>query len=63
MAIADSPIALNTIDPHLKSVQDFREAYRIGMTSGKGTQHAVVLQMAGRQPSVGNIRQARCTYS
>ena len=32
MAIADSPIAFNTIDPHLKSVQDFREADRIGMT-------------------------------
>jgi NitT/TauT family transport system substrate-binding protein len=46
MAIGDSPITFNTVDPHLKSVQDFREADRIGMTAGKGTEHAVVLQMA-----------------
>ena len=46
MGIADSPIAFNTIDPHLKSVKDFRETDRIGMTAGRGTQHAMVLQMA-----------------
>jgi NitT/TauT family transport system substrate-binding protein len=46
MAIADSPIAFNTIAPHIKSLTDFRDSDRIAMTSGKGTQHAVILQMA-----------------
>jgi NitT/TauT family transport system substrate-binding protein len=46
MAIADSPIYFNTNDPRIKSVKDFRETDRIAMTAGKGTQHAVILQMA-----------------
>ena len=46
MAIADSPIYFNTIDPRIRSVKDFGEADRIAMTAGKGTQHALVLQMA-----------------
>jgi NitT/TauT family transport system substrate-binding protein len=46
MAIADSPIYFNTIDPRIKSVKDFQETDRIAMTAGKGTQHAVILQMA-----------------
>jgi NitT/TauT family transport system substrate-binding protein len=46
MAIADSPIYFNTIDPRIKSVKDFEETDRIAMTAGKGTQHAVILQMA-----------------
>jgi NitT/TauT family transport system substrate-binding protein len=46
MAIADSPIYFNTTDPRIKSVQDFQDTDRIAMTAGKGTQHAVILQMA-----------------
>ena len=46
MAIADTPIYFNTIDPRIKSVRDFGESDRIAMTAGRGTQHAIVLQMA-----------------
>jgi NitT/TauT family transport system substrate-binding protein len=46
MAIADSPIYFNTTDPRIKSVKDFQDTDRIAMTAGKGTQHAVILQMA-----------------
>ena len=46
MAIADSPILFNTIDPRIQTIKDFGENDRIAMTAGKGTQHAVVLQMA-----------------
>ena len=46
MAIADSPIYYNTVDPRIRSVKDFEETDRIAMTAGKGTQHAVILQMA-----------------
>ncbi len=46
MAIADSPIYFNTTDERIKSITDFGENDRIAMTAGKGTQHAVVLQMA-----------------
>jgi NitT/TauT family transport system substrate-binding protein len=46
MAIADSPIYFNTTDTRITSVKDFGENDRIAMTAGKGTQHAVVLQMA-----------------
>ena len=46
MAIADSPIYFNTTDPRIKSVKDFQETDRIAMTAGRGTQHAVILQMA-----------------
>ncbi len=49
MAIADTPIYFNTIDPRIKSVRDFVETDRIAMTAGKGTQHALVLQMAAAQ--------------
>jgi NitT/TauT family transport system substrate-binding protein len=46
MAIADSPIYFNTTDPRIRSVKDFQDTDRIAMTAGKGTQHAVILQMA-----------------
>lgn len=46
MAIADSPIYFNTTDARIQSLKDFGENDRIAMTAGKGTQHAVVLQMA-----------------
>ena len=46
MAIADSPIYFNTTESRIQSVKDFGENDRIAMTAGKGTQHAVVLQMA-----------------
>lgn len=46
MAIADTPIYFNSIEPRLKSIADIGPADRIAMTAGKGTQHAVVLQMA-----------------
>ena len=46
MAIADSPIYFNTTDPRIQSVKDFQETDRIAMTAGRGTQHAVILQMA-----------------
>jgi NitT/TauT family transport system substrate-binding protein len=46
MAIADSPIYFNTTEARIQSVKDFRDTDRIAMTAGKGTQHAVVLQMA-----------------
>lgn len=49
MAIADTPIYFNTIDPKIKSVRDFGDADRIAMTAGKGTQHALVLEMAAAQ--------------
>lgn len=46
MAIADTPIYFNTIEPRLKTIADIGPNDRIAMTAGKGTQHAVVLQMA-----------------
>lgn len=49
MAIADSPIYFNTTDARITSVKDFGETDRIAMTAGKGTQHAVVLQMAAAE--------------
>jgi NitT/TauT family transport system substrate-binding protein len=49
MAIADTPIYFNTIDPRIHSVRDFNDRDRIAMTAGKGTQHALVLQMAAAQ--------------
>jgi NitT/TauT family transport system substrate-binding protein len=49
MAISDTPIYFNTLDDRIKSVGDLRPGDRIGMTAGKGTQHALVLQMAAAQ--------------
>lgn len=46
MAIADTPIYFNSIDPRIKSIKDLTPDDRIAMTAGKGTQHALVLQMA-----------------
>lgn len=46
MAIADSPIYFNTTEARIKSVKDFQDSDRIAMTAGRGTQHAVILQMA-----------------
>lgn len=48
MAIADTPIYFNTVDPKIKSIKDYAPADKIGMTAGR-TQHAVVLQMAAAQ--------------
>ncbi|MFG1360380.1 ABC transporter substrate-binding protein [Xanthobacter pseudotagetidis] len=49
MAIADTPIYFNSIDPRVKSIKDLTPDDRIAMTAGKGTQHALVLQMAAAQ--------------
>lgn len=49
MAIADTPIYFNSIDPRIKSIRDLTPDDRIAMTAGKGTQHALVLQMAAAQ--------------
>jgi len=46
MAICDSPIYFNTVDPRIKSIRDFVETDRIAMAAGKGTQHALVFEMA-----------------
>jgi NitT/TauT family transport system substrate-binding protein len=46
VAIADSPIYFNTIDPRIKSIEDFTSEDRIAMTAGRGTIHAIILQMA-----------------
>jgi NitT/TauT family transport system substrate-binding protein len=46
MAICDSPIYFNTIDPRIKSLRDFREGDRVAMTSPRGTHHALVWEMA-----------------
>ncbi|OYX13266.1 MAG: hypothetical protein B7Z15_07840 [Rhizobiales bacterium 32-66-8] len=49
MAICDSPIYFNTIDPAIQSIKDFKPTDRIAMASGKGTQHALILEMATAQ--------------
>lgn len=49
MAICDSPIYFNTIDPDIKSIKDFKPTDRIAMAAGKGTQHALILEMATAQ--------------
>jgi NitT/TauT family transport system substrate-binding protein len=49
MAICDSPIYFNTIDPAITSIKDFKPTDRIAMASGKGTQHALILEMATAQ--------------
>ncbi|MBM3601610.1 MAG: ABC transporter substrate-binding protein [Alphaproteobacteria bacterium] len=46
MAIADTPIVFNTIDPRIKSIRDFQDSDRIAMTAARGTQHHMALQMA-----------------
>jgi NitT/TauT family transport system substrate-binding protein len=46
MAIADTPILFNTIDLRIRSIRDLQENDRVAMTAGRGTQHALVLQMA-----------------
>jgi NitT/TauT family transport system substrate-binding protein len=46
MAIADSPISFNTIDPHIRSIRDFTATDRIAMTAGRGTIHSLLLEMA-----------------
>lgn len=46
MAICDSPIYFNSIDPRIKSIRDFREGDRIAMTAPRGTHHAMVLEIA-----------------
>lgn len=49
MAICDSPIVMNTTDPRIKSVRDLTDNDRIAMAAGRGTQHALVLEMAAAQ--------------
>ncbi|QRG08421.1 ABC transporter substrate-binding protein [Xanthobacter dioxanivorans] len=49
MAICDSPIYFNTIDPDIRSIKDFKPTDRIAMAAGKGTQHALILEMATAQ--------------
>ncbi|MCL8383577.1 ABC transporter substrate-binding protein [Xanthobacter aminoxidans] len=49
MAICDSPIYFNTIDPAITSIKDFKPTDRIAMAAGKGTQHALILEMATAQ--------------
>jgi len=46
MAIADSPIYFNTIDPRITSIRDFTPNDRIAMTGGRGTIHSLLLEMA-----------------
>ncbi len=49
MAISDTPIYFNTTDERIRSIRDLTPNDRIGMTAGKGTQHALLLQMAAAQ--------------
>ena len=49
MAISDTPIYFNTTDDRIRSIRDLTPNDRIGMTAGKGTQHALLLQMAAAQ--------------
>jgi NitT/TauT family transport system substrate-binding protein len=49
MAISDTPIYFNTLDSRINSIRDLKPGDRIGMTAGKGTQHALALQMAAAQ--------------
>jgi NitT/TauT family transport system substrate-binding protein len=46
MGMCDSPVYFNTTDPRIKSIADITPADRIAMAGGKGTQHALVLEMA-----------------
>jgi NitT/TauT family transport system substrate-binding protein len=49
MAISDTPIYFNTLDERIASIRDLKPGDRIGMTAGKGTQHALALQMAAAE--------------
>ena len=49
MAMCDSPIYFNTTDPRIKSIADLGPTDRIAMAGGRGTQHALVLEMATAQ--------------
>ncbi len=46
LAICDSPIYLNTINPRIKSIKDFRAGDRISMPAAKGTTHSFMLDLA-----------------
>jgi len=46
MAICDSPIYFNTIDPRIRTLRDFREGDRVAMTAPRGTHHSLVWEMA-----------------
>lgn len=46
MAICDSPIYFNTIDPRIQSIRDLGENDRLAMAAGRGSQHSLVLEMA-----------------
>ncbi|RTL65641.1 MAG: ABC transporter substrate-binding protein [Hyphomicrobiales bacterium] len=46
MAICDSPIVFNTIDPRIQSIRDLGDGDRVAMAAGRGTQHALVFEMA-----------------
>jgi NitT/TauT family transport system substrate-binding protein len=49
MAMCDSPIYFNTVDPRIKSIRDFQQTDRIAMAGGRGTQHSLVFEMATEQ--------------
>jgi NitT/TauT family transport system substrate-binding protein len=49
MAICDSPIYFDTIDPRIRSIKDFADTDRIAMAAGRGTQHSLVLEMGAAQ--------------
>jgi NitT/TauT family transport system substrate-binding protein len=49
MAISDTPYYFNTIDPRINSLRDFTPQDRIAMSGARGSQTAVVLQMAAAQ--------------
>ena len=46
MAIADSPVYFNTIDPRIQSIRDFTPSDRIAMVGGRGGFHSLLLEMA-----------------
>lgn len=46
MPLSSSPIVMLSVDPRIKSLRDFREGDRIGISAIKVTDQAVTLQMA-----------------
>jgi NitT/TauT family transport system substrate-binding protein len=49
VAICDSPIFLNTINPRIKSIKDLTRNDRVAMTAAKGTTHSFIFQLAVAQ--------------
>jgi len=46
LAICDSPIYLNTINPRIRTIKDFTPDDRISMPAAKGTTHSFILDLA-----------------